>query len=135
MSPRLRRSSSVNSSGQAREVRILCLDGGGTRGIVPLTYLAYLEQEAGRPLRELFDLIVGSDVLYERDVDGGLAAMIECNARPVAEIWIVDPDRGNRGPFNRRMSSYGFAYREERLDCAATAQDDAYKGRLLVYCR
>ncbi len=87
------------------------------------------------PLTGGFDLIVGSDVLYERDVNGDLAAMIECNARPVSEIWIVDPDRGNRGPFNRRMSSYGFSCQEERLDCAGTAQDDAYKGRLLIYVR
>ncbi len=87
------------------------------------------------PLADGFDLIVGSDLLYERDVNGDLAAMIDRNARPVAEIWIVDPDRGNRRPFNRRMSSYGFACREQRLDCAGTAQDDAYQGRLLIYVR
>ncbi len=106
--------------------------------LLPMKYrFANWSRAAGplAPLARGFDLIVGSDVLYERDVDGDLAAMIECNARPVAEIWIVDPDRGNRGPFNRRMLAYGFSCREERLDCAATAQDDAYKGRLLVYVR
>jgi predicted nicotinamide N-methyase len=106
--------------------------------LLPMKYqFANWSGAAGQatPLANGFDLIVGSDVLYERDVNGDLAAMIECNVRPAAEIWIVDPDRGNRGPFNRRMSSYGFACREERLDCAATAQDDAYKGRLLIYVR
>lgn len=104
----------------------------------PMKYRFANWSRAAGPLEPLaggFDLIIGSDVLYERDDRGDLAAMIERNARPVAEIWIVDPDRGNRGPFNRRMRSYGFARREERLDCAATSQDDAYKGRLLIYSR
>ena len=41
--------------------RILCIDGGGTRGIVPLTFLEYLERESG-PLHEQFDLIVGTSI-------------------------------------------------------------------------
>ncbi len=40
--------------------RILSIDGGGIRGIIPATVLAHLEADAGRPVHELFDLIVGT---------------------------------------------------------------------------
>jgi predicted nicotinamide N-methyase len=82
-----------------------------------------------------FDLIVGSDILYERDVAGDLAGFIGRHAEAECEVWVVDPDRSNRPAFNRRMADHGFALSEERLDGAATALADAYKGRLLVYRR
>jgi predicted nicotinamide N-methyase len=84
---------------------------------------------------ERFDLIVGSDVLYERDVEGGLAGFVGRHAKPGCEVWIVDPDRSNRPAFNRRMAAAGFVRREERLDVAAAPGVEAYKGRLLVYER
>ncbi len=82
-----------------------------------------------------FDLVIGSDVLYERDADGSLARFIDEHAEARAEIWIVDPDRGNRAAFNRRMTEHGFDLHEERLDRAAAGRSPAYKGRLLVYRR
>lgn len=83
----------------------------------------------------LFELIVGSDLLYERDDRGALASFIDRHAGPSAEVWIVDPDRGNRAAFNRQMTALGFVPREERLDTVASAGVAAYKGRLLVYRR
>lgn len=82
-----------------------------------------------------FDLIVGSDLLYERDAQALLAGFIDRHAAPEAEVWIVDPDRGNHPAFNRQMASAGFAVREERLDRVATVDALAYKGRLLRYRR
>ncbi len=82
-----------------------------------------------------FDLIMGSDLLYERDSNGDLAGFIEHHAHASAEVWIVDPDRGNRPAFNRHMAAQGFDRHEERLDRCATADKAAYKGRMLVYRR
>lgn len=82
-----------------------------------------------------FDLIMGSDLLYERDSNGDLAGFIEHHANACAEVWIVDPDRGNRPSFNRHMAAQGFDRHEERLDSSATANKAAYKGRMLVYRR
>ena len=82
-----------------------------------------------------YDLIIGSDLLYERDVEGALARFVNRHAKPECEVWIVDPDRGNRPAFNRRMADAGFVLGEERLDAAATVSTPAYKGRLLVYAR
>jgi predicted nicotinamide N-methyase len=93
----------------------------------------------GQPVREpvsgLFDLIVGSDLLYERDVHADLAGFIGLHASPIAQVWIVDPDRGNRPAFNRQMTEQGFSLREERLDQPSHDAVPAYKGRLLTYRR
>ena len=53
---------------------------------------------AGRcPMTTLgsFDLIIGSDILYERGHAALLAAMILRHAQPSAEVLITDPGRGN----------------------------------------
>ena len=80
-----------------------------------------------------FDLIIGSDVLYERDSSGQLAAFVAQHAAPGAQVWIVDPDRSNRPAFNQRMAALGFTLDEERLDAPASVGAAAYKGRLLIY--
>lgn len=51
-----------------RPVRILSIDGGGIRGIIPCMVLADIERRTGRPIVELFDLIAGSST-------GGLVAL------------------------------------------------------------
>jgi predicted nicotinamide N-methyase len=96
--------------------------------------------EAGEPsaptiVAKNYELIIGSDVLYERDAKGDLASYIALHAAPAVEVWIVDPDRGNRAAFNKRMLVQGFFMREERLDTVASDELAAYKGRLLTYRR
>lgn len=86
-------------------------------------------------VRGRFELIIASDVLYERDVTGALAGFIDRHAATPSEVWIVDPDRGNRTAFNRLMAAAGFDRSELRLDTAATPRVPAYKGRLLSYRR
>ena len=82
-----------------------------------------------------FDLIVGSDVLYERDERGTLADFISRLAAPVAEVWIVDPNRGNRSHFHRNMARHGFRMEEVHLDHDERDGVAAYKGRMLTYRR
>ncbi len=82
-----------------------------------------------------FDLIMGSDVLYERDARATLASFIDRHAGAGAEIWIVDPNRGNRSAFHKQMAAHGFGVVEERLDHPTCGDLPAYKGRLLVYQR
>ena len=41
-------------------VRILALDGGGSRGLVALHLLSAIEQRTGRKLRDMFDLVYGT---------------------------------------------------------------------------
>ena len=48
--------------------RVLSIDGGGIRGIIPALVIAHLEQKTGQPASELFDLIVGTST-------GGMLAL------------------------------------------------------------
>ena len=43
-------------------IRVLCIDGGGIRGVVPLLALREVEKAIGLPckLQERFDLVVGT---------------------------------------------------------------------------
>ena len=82
-----------------------------------------------------FDLIIGSDILYERDEQGDLANYIHQHMEDHAEVWVVDPNRGNRAHFHRNMAAQGFALKEECLDISATSDASAYKGRMLTYSR
>lgn len=40
--------------------RVLAIDGGGIRGLIPALVLHEFERRAGRPVHELFDLVVGT---------------------------------------------------------------------------
>lgn len=48
--------------------RVLCIDGGGIRGIIPAMVLAEIERRTAKPASELFDLIAGTST-------GGILAM------------------------------------------------------------
>ena len=81
-----------------------------------------------------FDLIIGSDVLYERDHPAQLADFIASHAAPHAAVLIVDPNRGNRRAFSQHMERHGFALTASPL--SAPLQDGTpYKGQLLHYLR
>lgn len=96
---------------------------------------AYEDVPASPVLQGCFDLLIGSDLLYERDDGGLLPSFIERHAQPQAQVWLVDPNRGNRAAFNRRMEALGFERHEELLSRAATPGRQAYAGRFLSYQR
>jgi hypothetical protein len=80
-----------------------------------------------------FELIFGSDLLYERDDTGRLAGFIGRHAAARSEVWLIDPNRGNRSPFHRRMAVLGYELREETI--AGPVAGVAYRGRWLLYSR
>lgn len=55
-----------------------------------------------------FDLIIGSDVLYERGHAEVLSAFIDRHARTRCEVLIVDGGRGNVGRFGKLMAERGY---------------------------
>jgi predicted acylesterase/phospholipase RssA len=66
--------------------RVLSIDGGGIRGIIPATFLAEVERRTGQPIASLFDLIVGTST-------GGILA-----------LGLTVPDGAGRRPRNTAAS-------------------------------
>ncbi|XP_037245270.1 85/88 kDa calcium-independent phospholipase A2 isoform X2 [Falco rusticolus] len=56
------------SEGRRNHDRLLCLDGGGIRGLVLIQLLLAIEKAVGRPVREIFDWIAGTST-------GGILAL------------------------------------------------------------
>ena len=102
-----------------------------------LTATPSLDDTGAELLSARYDLILGSDLLYERNAPVELADFIDDHAKPRAEIWIIDPNRGYRAAFTREMASHGFELIEqERIDASPADQaDESYRGTLLRYAR
>ena len=70
-------------------MKVLSVDGGGIRGLIPALVLAEIEQRCGRPAGELFDLVAGTST----------GAIIACaltrpNPLPAARIARIYVDEG-----------------------------------------
>lgn len=69
-----------------------------------------------QPSAELgrFDLIIGSDILYERDHADMLARLVNRLASPSSEVIITCPGRRYRGRFSRALKAQGYRLKEKR---------------------
>ena len=81
-----------------------------------------------------FDLIIASDVLYDRNQPQALSAFIDLHSCATVEVVIVDPDRGNISGFNRRMAGLGYTHHQSRISCLPDGET-VYKGRVHSYGR
>jgi len=81
-----------------------------------------------------FDLIIGSDLLYESQHIAQLSQFIEQCANSSCEVILVDPGRGNLNRFTKKMDVLGYSYSAEfPQDTAYLAQP--FKGKIVHYCR
>ena len=81
-----------------------------------------------------FDLIIGSDILYERQHPGQLATFIDQHSTEAGQIIIVDPDRGHRTKFCSAMTNLGFGFNTRRA-ASFLENGDAYKGCFMTFNR
>jgi predicted nicotinamide N-methyase len=86
------------------------------------------------PLLGEFDLIIGSDILYEPAHPGLVSGFIHRHSEKQSAVIIADPNRGNRGRFTRHMQSMGYSHRYERFD-DNSGNSNPCKGRILHYHR
>jgi predicted nicotinamide N-methyase len=81
-----------------------------------------------------FDLIIGSDLLYEDEHAEQLAKFIEHHSQPNCEVVLVDPGRGRKNKLGMQMEKYG--YQSEQTKPAHTDYLEApFKGYVLKYWR
>jgi predicted nicotinamide N-methyase len=103
-----------------------------------LNLLPAMKYETGNwsrsnPALGLFDLIIGSDLLYDREQPRILSDFIDLHSAATVEVLIVDPNRGNHPHFSRNMVALGYSHTEARVQ--TLPDGSAYKGRLHSYLR
>lgn len=105
----------------------------GLNGLPKLRYLD-LDWNLPQPSLGEFDLVIASDVLYERGHAEQLATLLASHMRPSAEVLITDPGRGNSGAFTTAMKKQGYSVEEIR---SAFSDDEVapFRGRLLTFRR
>lgn len=81
-----------------------------------------------------FDLITGSDLLYERGHVELLSAFIEQHARPHCEVIIVDPGRGQHARFSKKMVCLGYSHSQSK-PANVDYLTQPFKGQILRYQR
>ena len=86
------------------------------------------------PALGLFDLLVGSDLLYEPGHPELLASFIDRHATATAEVIVIDPGRGHHSRFTRVMAGHGFRTQIDWSDQLAI-RDTLKKGRVPNYQR
>jgi len=97
-------------------MRVLAIDGGGIRGLIPALVLTELERRAGRRIFEMFDLIAGTST-------GGILACALCapDPLPASEVVALYEDEGpkifDRSLFQRIKSADGVL--DEKYDDSA----------------
>ena len=81
-----------------------------------------------------FDLIIGSDLLYERGHAEMLAGFIEQHAKAHCEVILVDPGRGQQSRFSKKMVSLGYSHSQSRpANSDYLAQP--FRGQIMCYTR
>lgn len=82
----------------------------------------------------LFDLIVGSDLLYEDEHVDLLADFIQEHAKPQCEVILVDPGRGRKNKLSARMLEFGYSSTHSKPEHTDYLDKD-FKGYILQFVR
>lgn len=90
-------------------MKILSIDGGGIRGIIPAMVLAEVEERTGRPVADLFDLVAGTST--GGILACGLVAPTARTARELVELYRTEGPRiFHRTLWQRVVSADGLAH-------------------------
>ncbi|MBG9386893.1 class I SAM-dependent methyltransferase [Caenimonas aquaedulcis] len=96
-------------------------------GLAPMKYLRG-DWTGQNPGLGRFDLIIGSDVLYDREHPVSLSHFIDRHSAMSVEVVIADPGRGNQSRFGRSMATLGYSHSEQPI--RSLPGGGAYKGKL-----
>lgn len=81
-----------------------------------------------------FDLIIGSDLLYEPNHPALLSAFIDLHSKETVEVIIIDPDRRQQREFTKSMEKLGYAYTMTR-GSVEQIERLQFKGKIMTYRR
>lgn len=81
-----------------------------------------------------FDLIIGSDLLYERSHVETLSGFIEQHANTQCTVILVDPGRGHHAPFSKKMVTLGYTHSQFK-PTETVYLEKPFAGQILSYQR
>ena len=81
-----------------------------------------------------FDVVIGSDLLYESEHVDLLSEFIHQHTKPQCEIIIVDPGRGNHARFSKKMVRLGYSHSQSKPENMSNITKP-FKGQILRYQR
>ena len=87
------------------------------------------------PLLGRYDLIVGSDLLYERDHATLLAGFIALHTHPASQVLIADPGRGYVSTFSALMANLGYVRSAKAMPMANSIGMPDSRGQLFSFLR
>lgn len=102
-------------------------------GLPPMRYVEANWSET-YPDLGMFDLIIGSDVLYDRDHPRLLSNFIVRHLKPTSRVIITDPGRQNYRQFTKDMQAHGFSC-ESTMKKLSVIPGETAQCRVLDYRR
>jgi len=81
-----------------------------------------------------FDLIIGSDLLYEQDHITLLSNFIDRHTNQQCEIILIDPGRRHHSRFSKKMVTLGYSHSQRKPE-HTDYLEKPFKGQILNYKR
>jgi predicted nicotinamide N-methyase len=82
----------------------------------------------------VFDMIIGSDLLYESEHIDLLSAFINQHAATHCEVILIDPGRGHHAKFSKKMITLGYSHSQTKIQVTAEGRQN-FSGQVLRYQR
>lgn len=98
---------------------------------IPFTRMNWEDPDAN--LGE-FDLVVGSDLLYEQNHAELLSNFINNHSSIANEVIIVDPGRRHHSSFSKKMVELGYSHHQTTAENLSYL-DNPFRGQILRYKR
>jgi predicted nicotinamide N-methyase len=80
--------------------------------VIPFTRTDWNEDETNLGT---FDIIIGSDLLYESGHADSLSKFIHKHANPKCKIILIDPGRKHHAKFSKNMLSLGYSHSQSKV--------------------
>ena len=82
-----------------------------------------------------FDLIIASDILYEKFHLKDLSRFLNEHTNDTCEIIIVDPGRGNHAKFSKMMVALGYVHSQSEALTTEGYLEEPFNGQIIKYIK
>jgi len=93
-----------------------------------LNPVKYLFADWNHPITNAgyFDLIIGSDLLYETQYSDILSRFIDCHLNPKGQVILIDPGRRTAKKIKKAMDDYGFEITVDKVNAEGEIKKGGY---------